>query len=591
MNKLILSSLVFLGVLCSYAETMTGDEILAMVRAHLPHDPLTLTGALKVKEKNGYTRSNLPVVMKLDWGAATPTAKYRIDEESLTITWKHETPQYDFSNPGNKPTGSILGSGFTWADLSFSVLWWPNAKLIDEAKKINRECYVVDVPVPNSNKTMRLWIEKKMGMLLEARTLDKKGKELSRLKIISIKKMDGMWVAKDLELRDKKTGSKTTLQISNLEWENPQPTSTAFDPAASINSLSMDLYNKLAAERDGNLFFSPYSIASALAMTYAGARGETAEQMNTALHFGGPQVTHPAFAYLRSALDKTADGVNIQLSIANALWPQKGYAFDPEYTNLVKSCYAGEIRSADYIADAESMRKGINQWVELKTNNRIQDMMPKGSVGPMTRLVLVNAIYFKGSWTSPFNPVATRPAPFTLADGSTVEVSMMAQKDNFKLAQTEKLQALELPYGDGGLSMIILLPCPGEKLEWIDPATLDFQETEIIVKLPKFKLESSFSLNQVLTELGMPLAFNPSGADFSGMDESRELYIGAAAHKAFIEVNEEGTEAAAATVVMMIGSSIPPHFTADHPFLFAIRENTTGTILFMGRVMNPEASS
>lgn len=216
-----------MSVVCSaawgHAEPVPADDILEFVRSRLPDEPLKLTGTLKVKAKNGFTRSSMPVVMELDWGADMPTADYTIDNESLTITWNNDKPAYTFSNADNSPTSDILGTGITWADLSFSVLWWPDAQLIDEAKKINRECYVVDVPVPGTQNTMRLWIEKNMGMLLEAKTLDAKKKELTRMKIISIKKMDGMWVAKDLEIRDKKTGSKTTLQISDLEWKNGPP--------------------------------------------------------------------------------------------------------------------------------------------------------------------------------------------------------------------------------------------------------------------------------------------------------------------------------------------------------------------------------
>ncbi len=232
LKHVLLGCMVFLIAGCGYADPTPGDQILEFVRSKLPDEPLKLTGTLKVKAKNGFTSASRPVVMELDWGADTPTADYTIDKESLTITWNNDRPAYTFSNPKNTPASNILDTGITWADLSFSVLWWPNAKLIDEEKKINRDCYVVDVPVPNSKNTMRLWIEKNMGMLLEAKTLNAKQQELNRLKIVSIKKMDGMWVAKDLELREKKTGTKTTLQISDLEWKNPKP-STDEEPVVT----------------------------------------------------------------------------------------------------------------------------------------------------------------------------------------------------------------------------------------------------------------------------------------------------------------------------------------------------------------------
>jgi hypothetical protein len=219
LKKCLLASLVFLGAFCGYAEPLPGDDILAYVRTKLPSDPIKLTGTLKVRTRKGFTKTSLPVEMELDWGAERPSAAYRIGDESLDISWHQGHPSYTFSTQGALPSSTILDTGITWADLSFSVLWWPNSKLVDEAKKINRDCYVVDVPVPDSDTTMRLWIEKNMGMLLEAQTLDADQKELRRMKIKSIKKMDGMWVAKDLEVKDKQSGNKTTLQVTDLKWK------------------------------------------------------------------------------------------------------------------------------------------------------------------------------------------------------------------------------------------------------------------------------------------------------------------------------------------------------------------------------------
>ncbi len=586
MKKILLLVIVLSCVYSGYAEPIPADDILGFVRTKLPDDPLKLTGSLKVKARNGFTQASLPVVMELDWGATVPTATYRIDKESLTITWQGDQPRYAFSNPANQPTSTILDTGITWADLSFSVLWWPGSKLVREEKKINRDCYVVDVPVPNSNNTVRLWIEKKMGMLLEAQTLDARQKELSRMKIKSIKKMDGMWVAKDLEIRDKQTGSKTTLQISDLEWKNSKPTVAAFDPAESVNELAVDLYKKLSAKNDGNLFFSPYSISSALAMTYGGARGETAEQIEQTLHLGRQDATHSAFSYLRKTLSSIQRQGPIQFSIANALWPQTDYAFLPDYLALTQEFYGSEIHPVDYLSDSEGARQQINGWVEEQTHDRIQDLIGEGMLSPLTRLVLANAIYFKGDWASQFKKEDTQPSPFTLPGGTKVDVSMMTQTGDFKLARTDTLQALELPYEGGDLSMLILLPNPGENLALPFPKDLEFREMEVMVQLPTFKLEAKFYLGDTLASLGMPLAFSKQ-ADFSGMDGSRNLFIDQVIHKAYVEVNEEGTEAAAATAVGMRTTSMPPMFEANHPFLFLIRENSTGTILFIGRVMDP----
>lgn len=586
MKKLLLTGVVFLGALCAYSEPIPADDILAFVRTKLPNDPLKITGSLRIKAPNGFTKAHLPVVMELDWGAAAPTATYRIDKEILTITWNNDIPNYRFTNPKNKPSDDILDSGVNWSDLSFSFLWWPGSRLVDEGKKLDRSCYIVEVPVPDSENTMRLWIEKKMGMLMESLTVNKKGKPVRRLKIKSIKKMEGMWIGSDLEIKNMLTGSKTDLIVKHMEWKEPKPTAEAFDAAESINTLTFDLYKKLAAGQEGNLFFSPYSISSALAMTFGGARGETAEEMNQTLHFGGQGATHPAFAYLRSMLNTIQEKGHVQLSVANSLWPQKDYAFLPDYLAMTKEYYGSEIQPVDYKADTEGARLKINGWVEDQTNDKIKDLIAQGVLDPLTRLVLANAIYFNGNWGSQFKKEATHPAPFTLADGAKIDVSMMSQTGDFNLARTDKFQAVEIPYEGDNLSMVILLPLPGEKSDLVSLNDLAFQKQKVLVQLPKFKIETEFYLGKTFTALGMPLAFSTQ-ADFSGMDGSRNLFIGEVIHKAFVEVDEEGTEAAAATAVGIRTTSMPPQFVADHPFLFLIRENSTGTILFIGRVTDP----
>jgi len=591
-KKLLLTALVLLCALCGQAAPIPADDILAYVRTKLPSDPITLTGTLKVRTKKGFTKTSLPVEIELDWGAARPTAAYRIGKQSLDIAWDNAKPAYTFSDKDSTPTSDILDTGITWADLSFSVLWWGGSELIDEEKKINRDCYVVDVPVPDSKNTMRLWIEKKMGMLLEAQTLGPDKNQLRKMRIKSIKKMDGMWVAKDLEIQDKASGNKTTLQVTDLVWENPKPTVAEFDSAESINQLTFDLYKNLSGE-NGNLFLSPYSISSALAMVYGGARGETANQMEVTLHFGGQGVTHPAFSHLRRKLNGIQEQGQIQLSVANSLWPQEDYTFLADYMALTKEFYGSEIEPIDFKRETEEARLRINNWAEAKTMDRIRNLIPPGMLDSTTRLVLANAIYFKGNWAAQFNPKATRSAPFTLTDGRSVDVSMMMQKGNFRLAHMTNFQALELPYEGKDLSMLILLPSEADGLSALEksvsPETLsglEFNEQELMVFLPKFKLESEFALGSILSTMGMPLAFSDQ-ADLSGMDGSRSLYLGAVVHKAFVELNEKGTEAAAATAGGVFGTSIPPMFEANHPFLFLIRENATGTILFIGRVADP----
>ncbi len=593
MKIIIIAGLAVLYSISSFAAPIPADDILAYVRTKLPSDPIKLTGTLKVRAKNGFTSASLPVEMELDWGGSQPSASYRIDKETLQITWKNEVPQYSFSNAKNTPTSDILGTGITWADLSFSVLWWPNSELIDEEKKINRDSYVVDVPVPGSANTMRLWIEKKMGMLLEAQTLDAKKKQLRRLKIKSIKKMDGMWVAKDLEIQDKVSGSKTTLQISDLEWKSPKPTAAAFDPAASVNQLTIDLYQKISGQGNGNLFLSPYSISSALAMVYGGARGETEKEMETTLHFGGQGPTHPAFSYLRKKLNGIQKKGHVELNVANSLWPQEDYTFLSDYLALTKEFYGSEIESVDYKTETEAARLLINNWVEAKTMNRIKDLIPEGMLDPLTRLVLANAIYFKGNWATQFKQEHTRPAPFKLTDGTAIEVPMMSQTSDFKFSHSDTFQALELPYEGNDLSMVVLLPTQPDGLAELEKSistemisSLPFNEQEVLVQLPKFKIEWKLELSKTLAAMGIPLALSDQ-ADFSGMDGSRALFISEVVHKAFVEVNEEGTEAAAATGVGMRVTSMPPMFEANHPFLFLIRENTTGAILFIGRVNDP----
>lgn len=388
------------------------------------------------------------------------------------------------------------------------------------------------------------------------------------------------------------------------------------------NEFALELYSKLR-EKEGNLFFSPYSISTALAMTYAGARGETEAQMAKALHFPttpsgvgsnpnkikseklvwSKEDFHSAFGEIISDLNKRGEKSSYELTVANALWGQKGYGFVKEFLELIKTNYGGGLNEVDFIKSSEAARQTINAWVEKATRDKIKELIQKGVLSSMTRLVLTNAIYFKGNWASQFEKDKTKDAVFTLINGKKIDAAMMNQMAEYNYMEGDNLQVLELPYVDNELSMIILLPketdglgrlekeLTAEKLSrWLG----ELRKRKVIVSVPKFKQTSQFGLVDVLSSMGMTDAFMPSAADFSGMNGRRDLFISAVIHKAFVEVNEEGTEAAAATGVVVGITSVGPRqipvFRADHPFLFLIRDNHSGSILFIGRVMEPKAS-
>ncbi|NTW38030.1 MAG: serpin family protein [Syntrophobacteraceae bacterium] len=365
-------------------------------------------------------------------------------------------------------------------------------------------------------------------------------------------------------------------------------------------AFALQLYRKLGSTED-NLFLSPFSISTALAMTYAGARGNTAKEMAEALHFSleGEEL-HSTFAALKRNLLELERKAGVRLKVANALWPQKGYPFLREYLGLVERYYGTTATPVDYARATEQARQTINQWVERETEQKIKDLIPSGILNPLTRLVLTNGIYFKGDWASQFKKSATHDAPFYGSRGSSINVPMMTQQHRFRYGERDDLQILELPYAGKELSLVVLLPRRVDGLPELERAltpegladrTGHLQEREVVVFLPKFKLTSLFRVDAALKVLGMEDAFSPERADFAGMDgKPHWLYIGAVLHKAFVDVNEEGTEAAAATgVVVGITSARvqPPMFRADHPFVFLIRDNQTGSILFMGRVVDP----
>ena len=366
------------------------------------------------------------------------------------------------------------------------------------------------------------------------------------------------------------------------------------------SAFGFDLYQKLK-ETEGNLFFSPFSISTALAMTYAGARGQTEKEMAKVLHFSLEQEPlHSSFSKLQSELNAIQDRGHVKLSIANSLWAQEGYCFLDTFFELNKKYYGAGLNFVDFERETESARITINTWVENETQQKIKELIKRNMINYLTTLVLCNAIYFKGDWLSQFDKKRTIDADFYISPDKIIKVSMMNQKSEFKYKSFDNFSAIELPYEGNDLSMIVFLPKEIDGLvdfeqdltddnvkNWIDKLSKSYKQ-EILVSLPKFKITCEFELSETLGNMGMPSAFLLSLADFSGMTGKKDLFIGKVIHKAFVDVNEEGTEAAAATAVVMArGISRPLAFRADHPFMFLIRENKTGSILFIGRIVDP----
>jgi serpin B len=389
------------------------------------------------------------------------------------------------------------------------------------------------------------------------------------------------------------------------------------------NKFAFNFYNQIIEEEKENLFFSPYSLSTALAMTYEGAKGQTAQEMKDVFHFPENEILRPNSASIYNQINKKDKSYTLRTG--NALWVQKDYLFLEDYLTTVEKYYGGKAANLDFINETEKSRLTINDFIEQQTNNRITELIPEGILSFDTRLVLTNAIYFLGDWKYQFDKKNTEDLDFFLTPENSVKVDMMVMtsKDmknmkpepaRFNYADLEKLQIIELPYKDQELSMIILLPKQGEDYNYDSPDyeiinyeyTLDdieftfdkFEEYKSLMKetymdyisLPKFEFETEYGLNNVLKDMGMPTAFSMA-ADFSGMTGDTELYIGDVIHKAFIKVDEKGTEAAAATAVVMTAMSAGPTkqniFKADHPFMFVIQDTKTGNILFMGNVVDP----
>ena len=377
----------------------------------------------------------------------------------------------------------------------------------------------------------------------------------------------------------------------------------AHKAAVATNEFGIDLYRKLSAESSDNIFFSPFSIETALAMTYAGARGTTAAEMEKVLHLDGAQeATHSAFKDFIAGINSQGKE-GCKLSTANALWGQKGHEFLKGFVDLTKEDYGAGLQLVDF-GRSEEARKLINDWVSENTERKIQGLIPAGILTRDTRLVLTNAVYFKGAWVSQFDESATADKPFTLLSGEKVSVPMMSQTKDFRYAEGAGFSVLDMPYKGCDIAMTIFLP--------VDPAGVsDFESTlsvdeiegcvtrlemrKVIVAIPKARMTQEFSLADTLAAMGMKTAFS-DGADFSGMDGKKDLSISAVLHKSFVDIDERGTEAAAATGVVVGVTSMPvaeepKRFIADHPFVFLIRDTKTGAIIFIGRMMDPKQPS
>lgn len=391
------------------------------------------------------------------------------------------------------------------------------------------------------------------------------------------------------------------LVTASLVQAQNKPAPDIAQAIKNNNQFALEIYGKLA-ETDGNLFLSPYSISTALAMTYAGAREQTAQQMAKTLHYTLPEEKlHAAFAALIKDQNDASKKRGYKLNVANRLWGQKAFGFRPDYLQLVRVNYSAGLQELDFVKSSEPARQTINAWIDKETQGKIKNLIPKGVIDPDTKLVLTNAIYFKAAWLEEFSPRATKKGDFWTTPTQKVQAMMMQRKDDYSFVNAETFQLLAMPYEKGDLSMIVILPKQKDGLKNVEKA-LSAANLEdwlkerklytVDVKLPKFKITAQFKLKDTLAQMGMPIAFS-NRADFSGM-ASQPLMISDVIHKAFVDVNEKGTEAAAATAVIMTPTSAPVRpklpqasFHANHPFVFLIRDNRTGSILFTGRVANP----
>jgi len=395
---------------------------------------------------------------------------------------------------------------------------------------------------------------------------------------------------------------------------NPQvPAQDLSTQVRGNTAFAVELYQQIRTDGE-NLFASPHSISTALAMVYGGARGETEKEMAAALHFDLPQSRlHPFFNKLDLELQSRgqgaqgSDGGAFELAIANSLWGRPDGTYLPTFLDLMAQSYGAGIRLVDFGGDPDGARRTINDWVAQKTRDRIKDLLQKGDVDAYTALVLVNAIYFNAAWAEPFDESATAPHPFD-ADGSSVTVQMMSDlKKKARYASAPGYQAVELPFDGDELSMVVLVPDAGTfrafqkglTAQVVNDALGRLGGQEVMLKLPRFSFVSRRKLRPALEALGMTQAFDDMAANFEGIcgasGGKAGLVIKDVIHQAFVQVAEKGAEAAAATAVVMADAGMaemppePIYLTVDRPFLFLIRDKATGEILFLGHVVDPNA--
>jgi serpin B len=404
-----------------------------------------------------------------------------------------------------------------------------------------------------------------------------------------------------------------TVSVFSINWiYNSRDFSSDSSPANVYelvncsNDFSFEMYQKLAAdETEENVFFSPYSITTALGMAYEGARGQTASEIAGVLNF-------PADNRTRLDMMKSYQGefnrenTAYELSTANAYWLKQNEQLIELYREVIESYYLASGDELDFAGDPMGSAQAINNWVEEQTNGKIKNIIDPGMINDATFLILTNAIYFKSDWRYQFNSTSTENESFNMVDGESIIAEMMHMNDKeikFNYSSNSDVQMLQLPYKKGELSMYVLLPKDNDMatqesnldFEYLNALKDGMSEENVNLHFPKFKFEQKYILNDMLIDMGMPTAFNDT-ADFSGITDSTSLKIGFVIHQSFVEVNEKGTEAAAATVVGMVGTGVDPHpepqpilFDANHPFIFFIEHEATGQILFMGKVGNPSA--
>jgi len=389
-------------------------------------------------------------------------------------------------------------------------------------------------------------------------------------------------------------------EVPGMAQTAPVPTPDTSAVVEGNNAFAFDLYGQLR-QQPGNLFFSPESISTAFAMAYSGARGDTASEMASTFHFTLPPAQlHPAMGALLNSLNAAHPGY--RLHVADALWAEKNFNFSDAFLKQTSTDYGASFNRVDFAHSPDAARQTINQWVEQKTEDKIKDLLPARSVTSATRLVLTNAIYFKGDWATQFDKAQTRDEDFHLAAGQAVRAPSMHISEKLGYFNGGTYQLVSIPYKTGELSMVVLLPNDNAGLPALEQSltSAKLQQAlnqlrggaKVILTLPRFKMTQRFQLEDTLSAMGMAAAFKGGSADFSGMTGKRDFWISAAIHKAFIDVNEEGTEAAAATGIGMRSMAVarvepPVVFRADHPFVFLLRDNRSGAILFMGRVTDP----